>query len=248
MSWEATCWVMDRSKHKGLNLFVLLVLANDLNAQGVGYGPSVARLGKRLRIDPRTVMRCERRLEKSGELVCLSRGTGQTPTLWQIPGVVSDGFSLGSRGGKLPSQGRRIALPGEAKRPPRAGELPSLSTPLSTNPKSLVSNTSSSPTTIDEPQSVSSGKPVEKVPEELMQVLGAAPYCMDSAGIARLWIECRLQEPGVTVEKILRLAAWKARTAPRVKNLGGLLITVLPDICRHDSLYPRKGSSSPPPQ
>jgi len=89
---------------------------------------------------------------------------------------------------------------------------------------------------------------VEKVPEELLQVLGAAPYRMDSAGIARLWSDCRAQEPGVTVEKILRLAAWKARTAPRVKNLGGLLITVLPDICRHDSLYPRQGSSAPPPQ
>jgi len=247
MSAQASAWVMECSHLRGLMRWVLVLIANDSDSEGVGRHSSVTRLSRQAGLSQRSVTRILHRIEASGELVCRERGTGKSTTVWEIPGVIRDGFSLGDRGGKMPPQRDRLVLGGGVTgRHPR-GDNPTPPGVTTRHPLSTPSTTQELTNSDVPPQSVSCGKPTEKVPEELIQTLGASPYLMDSAGIARLWIECRLQEPGVTVEKILRLAAWKARTAPRVKNLGGLLITVLPDICRHDALYPRQGSSAPPP-
>ena len=239
MSAQASAWVMERSHLRGLMKWVLVLIANDSDSEGIGRHSSVARLSRQAGLPERSVIRILHRIEASGELVCRERGTGVSTTVWEIPGVVRDGFSLGSRGGKMPPQQERLVIgggvtgghPWDDRRSPlgMTGGHP-LSTP------STIQELTNSDVP---PQSVSSQKAEEKTPLELIKVLSEAPYRMDSSGVARLWHDCGAQEPGVTVEKILRLAEWKVRTSPRVRNIGGFLITVLPDICRHDALYPR---------
>ena len=248
MSAQASAWVMERSHLRGLMKWVLVLIANDSDSEGIGRHSSITRLSRQAGLCQRAVTQILHRIEASGELLCRERGTGASITIWEIPGVVRDGFSLGSRGGRMPPQQERLVLGGGVNGVHPRGERRAPQGVNGVHPLSTPSTIQELTNSDVPPQSVSSGKYVEKVPEELMQALADAPYRMDSAGIARLWVECRLQEPGVTVEKILRLAAWKVRTAQRVKNLGGFLISVLPDICRHDALYPRQGSSAPPPQ
>jgi len=239
MSAQASAWVMERSRLRGLMKWVLVLIANDSDSEGIGRHSSITRLSRQAGLCQRAVTQILHRIEASGELVCRQRGTGASITIWEIPGVVRDGFSLGGRGGKMPPQQERLVLGGGVNGVHPRGERRAPQGVNGVHPLSTPSTIQELTNSGVPPQSVSSQKAEEKTPLELIKVLSEAPYRMDSSGVARLWHDCGAQEPGVTVEKILRLAEWKVRTAPRVKNIGGFLITVLPDICRHDALYPR---------
>ena len=98
MSQQARNWVIEKSTHKGLELFCFYMLADEMNSRGEGSYASVSHLCRLMRMQRRSVQRFLRRIEASGELRCLTRGKGRANTVWQIPGVVGDGFYNVSRG------------------------------------------------------------------------------------------------------------------------------------------------------
>ena len=230
MSWEATCWVMERSTHKGGDLFCLLLIANDMNAEGRGSFSPRHKLARQMRVDRRTVMRCLRRLEKSGELVCDSRGSGHDTTWWRIPGVVLDGFAAGMRGGKLPPQGRRIALPGEAKRPPSGGVMPPIpSLPILPTVEKVNMSPPPPPKSRGEEQEARNNHQV-KTPLELKKWLAKSAVKMDGPSAERLWLACRARAPECTSLQVEWACQHKLERSAGARNLAGLIIATVPDL------------------
>jgi hypothetical protein len=230
MSWEATCWVMERSAHKGCDLFALLLIANDMNNEGRGTFSTRKKLARQMRVNERTVMRILRRLEHSEELVCEARGSGHAGSVWRIPGVVADGFAAGMRGGKLPPQGRRIALPGEAKCPPRGGKVP----PIPLLPTVLTVDNSSIPPP-PPPDSAAAAEKIspeysKRAPQELRDWLIHSAIRLDRAGADRLWQACRARVPECTPLQIMWACQHKLQGSRGARNLAGLIIATVPDL------------------
>jgi len=102
MSWEATTWVIKHSRHKGSDLLTLLILANQMRADGRVMEPSVKTLAEGTRLTERAVRGCLRRLELSGELL-IRKGGGRgrvseyvLPTLKKGEKIAP--FTAGERG------------------------------------------------------------------------------------------------------------------------------------------------------
>jgi Helix-turn-helix domain len=74
MSVEAMSWVIKNSKAKLGDFIVLLMVANQANADGSGSWPSVATLAKNSRLSERETRYCLRNLEKLGELSTILNG------------------------------------------------------------------------------------------------------------------------------------------------------------------------------
>ena len=68
MSWQATAWVIEHSKHKGSALLTLLCIANCSNESGTDAFPGIPRLARDTRMSLRQVARIIDKLEESGEL------------------------------------------------------------------------------------------------------------------------------------------------------------------------------------
>lgn len=68
MSWQATAWVIEKSKHKGSALLTLLCIANCANESGANAFPGMPRLARDTRMSLRQVSRIIEKLEASGEL------------------------------------------------------------------------------------------------------------------------------------------------------------------------------------
>ncbi len=230
MSWEATCWVMDKSAHKGCDLFTLLLIANDMNKDGRGTTSTVLQLSHQLRINLRTVIRILRRLERSGELICEFRGTGHLLSDYCIPGVIRDGYSIGSRGGKLPPQGRRIAIPGVAERHPRGGKTPP--TTLSTGGNLTLQSKSKipPPPPVAASAAATSSNDSRKAPQELREWLRSSCMHLDSLGADRLWAACRARVPECTPLTVEWTCQHKLERSRGARNLAGLIIATVPDL------------------
>lgn len=68
MSWQATSWVIEHSKHKGSALLTLLCIANCANGDGSYARPGMSRLARDTRMSRSQVLRIIQKLEASGEL------------------------------------------------------------------------------------------------------------------------------------------------------------------------------------
>lgn len=96
MSVAATNYVWEQSPAEGADRLVLLALADFADEMGNCFG-SWGKLEQKTRLARRTVADCVRRLQKSGELVMMQRGTRKTAgtgaqaTIWSIPGVAKMG-------------------------------------------------------------------------------------------------------------------------------------------------------------
>ena len=94
MSVQAEQWVAKNSRQKGSALLLLTLIAKDAGPDGRNRNTTIQRLVALSRLGPRTVSRKLHLLEESGELVCETRGTGRSPSVWVLPGVVREGYYL----------------------------------------------------------------------------------------------------------------------------------------------------------
>jgi len=230
MSWQARAWVIERSTHRGVTLFCLYMIADELNAQGVGSYASVTHLGRLMRMMRPAVQRILRRLEKSEELVCVKRGTGRENTVWRIPGVVLDGYDKSVRGNPRLPQGQPSVAPEATHGSARGnGGLPNQSTGGGARPVPHK-------TTIPPPPSVSSaaagdnGHAAENTPEDFIKVMASGENPMDVVGATRLWSACRKAAPWADLDTIIRAVEYKDRRLKGAKNPTGVLIAVVPRI------------------
>lgn len=105
MSVAATNYVWERSPAEGADRLVLLALADFADEAGNCFG-SWGKLEQKTRLARRTVADCLRRLQKSGELVMMQRGTrkvagtGAQATIWSIPGVETMGADAAPKSGR----------------------------------------------------------------------------------------------------------------------------------------------------
>lgn len=96
MSVAATNFVWERSPAEGADRLVLLALADFADESGNCFG-SWGKLREKTRLARRTIADCLRRLQKSGQLVLVERGsrkitgTGLQASIWTIPGVAEMG-------------------------------------------------------------------------------------------------------------------------------------------------------------
>lgn len=230
MSWEATCWVQERSKAKGGDLLCMFIIGNHMNGNGYGWGPSVDQLAHAMRVNRTTVQRICRRLERCGELVCTVRGSGRRASSWSMPGVVTDGFSTGGRGRTLPPQGRRIAIPGAAKRRPRGGEMQP--NPFTTPKPSLVPVVRLPPPPPEAAEAAAQASPShpKEAPPELKAWLRRSDIHLDSRGADRLWVACRARVPSCTPLEVEWACQHKLERSRGARNLAGLIIATVPDL------------------
>jgi hypothetical protein len=120
-------WVIEKSRQKGSNLLVLLMIANHAHTDGRGAYQSIATLARESRLSVRGVQYILAKLESSSELV-IERDAGPRGTnLYSLPFVVRDGFNL--RGLPANFSGRATStcenLP--ANFSPHGGSLPAKS-------------------------------------------------------------------------------------------------------------------------
>ncbi len=96
MSVAATNYVWTQSPAEGADRLVLLALADFADEQGNCFG-SWGKLEEKTRLARRTVADCLRRLQESGELVLVTKGSrkvagsGLQASIWTIPGVAEMG-------------------------------------------------------------------------------------------------------------------------------------------------------------
>jgi hypothetical protein len=96
MSVAATNYVWTQSPAEGADRLVLLALADFADEAGNCFG-SWGKLEEKTRLARRTVADCLRRLQRSGQLVLVERGSrkvagsGLQASIWTIPGVAEMG-------------------------------------------------------------------------------------------------------------------------------------------------------------
>jgi len=96
MSVAATNYVWTQSPAEGADRLVLLALADFADESGNCFG-SWGKLEEKTRLARRTVADCLRRLQESGELVLVAKGSrkvagsGLQASIWTIPGVAKMG-------------------------------------------------------------------------------------------------------------------------------------------------------------
>jgi hypothetical protein len=96
MSVAATNYVWTQSPAEGADRLVLLALADFADESGNCFG-SWGKLEEKTRLARRTVADCLRRLQESGELVLVTKGSrkvagsGLQASIWTIPGVAEMG-------------------------------------------------------------------------------------------------------------------------------------------------------------
>jgi hypothetical protein len=96
MSVAATNYVWTQSPAEGADRLVLLALADFADEAGNCFG-SWGKLEEKTRLARRTVADCLRRLQESGELVLVTKGSrkvagsGLQASIWTIPGVAKMG-------------------------------------------------------------------------------------------------------------------------------------------------------------
>jgi len=96
MSVAATNYVWTQSPAEGADRLVLLALADFADEAGNCFG-SWGKLEEKTRLARRTVADCLRRLQESGELVLVTKGSrkvagsGLQASIWTIPGVAEMG-------------------------------------------------------------------------------------------------------------------------------------------------------------
>jgi hypothetical protein len=107
MSVAATNYVWTQSPAEGADRLVLLALADFADEAGNCFG-SWGKLEEKTRLARRTVADCLRRLQESGELVLVTKGSrrvagsGLQASIWTIPGVAKMGA------GNAPKSGRWV--------------------------------------------------------------------------------------------------------------------------------------------
>src|SRR5579863_4006594 len=80
-------WVIEKSRHKGSEFVVLLMIANHAHSDGTGAWPAAETLARESRITARHVVRIIPKLEASGELE-VHKGAGPRGTnLYSILGL-----------------------------------------------------------------------------------------------------------------------------------------------------------------
>ncbi len=130
-------WVIEKSRQKGSNLLVLLMIANHADTAGVDAYPRVETLAAESRLSERAVRYILAKLARSRELVIESNAGPYGCHRYSLPGVTRDGFNVrglpANFAGRKP-QGRTPAsgnLP--AKFAPNCGNLPAKSSISSGN-------------------------------------------------------------------------------------------------------------------
>ncbi|MGO8736777.1 MAG: hypothetical protein ACLQVM_28755 [Terriglobia bacterium] len=92
MSVQAEQWVAKNSRQKGSAFLLLTLIAKGAGTDGRNRNTTIQRLAADSRLDRSTVSRNLHLLEESGELVCETRGTGRSSSVWFLPGVVREGY------------------------------------------------------------------------------------------------------------------------------------------------------------
>lgn len=72
MSIQAVAWVLDRSEAAGSFRLVLIAIANHVGPTGWAW-PSISSIAHESKVDERTVYRCMKTLEETGELTIQRR-------------------------------------------------------------------------------------------------------------------------------------------------------------------------------
>jgi hypothetical protein len=230
MSYQARGWVIERSQHSGLRLFVFYMLADEMNARGEGSYAAVSHLARVVRLSRQRVQRLLHDLEASKELECVTRGTGRTNTVWRIPGVVRDGYYAESRGNPVLPLPQPSVAPAATQSCPRGNPvLPNPSTG-GTYSKSIK------PTPPPPPAAAVLADP----PTELLQGLksyweecdryGQKAVWMDELAVGRLWAACRAAMPECTPEDVVRAVIYKGHSTKGARNPVGVLIATVPAI------------------
>lgn len=126
MSVQAMSWVIEKSRQKGSNLLVLLMIANHADTAGVEAYPKVETLAAESRLSERAVRYILEKLVRSSELVIESNAGPYGCHRYSLPGVTRDGFNL--RGLPANFAGRK-----QQGGTPASGNLPAKSAPVCGN-------------------------------------------------------------------------------------------------------------------
>jgi Helix-turn-helix domain len=94
VSVQAMSWVIEKSRQKGSNLLVLLMIANHADTTGVDAYPKVETLAAESRLSERAVRYILAKLARSSELVIESNAGPYGCHRYSLPGVTRDGFNL----------------------------------------------------------------------------------------------------------------------------------------------------------
>lgn len=94
MSVQALSWVIERSRQRGSNLLVLVMIANHANTVGENAYPRITTLADEARLSERAVRYILPKLERSLELVIERNAAEYGTHLYSLPGVIRDGFNL----------------------------------------------------------------------------------------------------------------------------------------------------------
>jgi len=232
MSDQARMWVSDKSKLRGIKFFVFYMLADQVNYKGEGTFSAGSHLAWMCRMSERSIRRILHAIERSGELVCVTRGTGHTYTMWRIPGVVSDGYDKPSRGDNLTPLRGQVDPPERTTCPPRVvNRSPNPSTGTSTSVERIKTN--STPTPPSPPVLVvSSIFPDEKQLKDFREWLDEACPSLDDMGQDRLILRCKEMAPWCDLMMICRAVKYKLHSANGARNKAGLLIATVPALLK----------------
>jgi hypothetical protein len=80
-------WVIEKSRHKGSEFVVLLMIANHAHSDGTGAWPAFETLARESRITGRHVARTIKKLVASGELHAQSKAGPNGSNLYSLPGL-----------------------------------------------------------------------------------------------------------------------------------------------------------------
>jgi hypothetical protein len=230
MSDEAKYWVLEQSKLKGFRLCVLFFIADKLNERGEGTFGGIPYIARLLRISRQRSQQLYHDIEASEELVCMKRGTGRSYTIWQIPGVVRDGYDEKFRG-KTVLPLRQPSLAPGARMPSARGKavLPNTSTGTSTSKLDHKTYIPPPPTTGGGGQ-IATEIASDTHYNDFLEWLAENCPSMDKSGQERLVRSCRKAKLGCTLSDILRVCIYKLATADGARNPAGLLIATVPAI------------------
>jgi helix-turn-helix protein len=117
MSVQASSWVWERSRQSGSALLALLAIANHANSEGKNAYPSIQTLADECRMCKRAMRYIVAKIPSS-ELKVQENAGPRGCNLYELPGVVRDGFHIpGRRRGAnfAPSDTGGVGQPGAAE-------------------------------------------------------------------------------------------------------------------------------------
>lgn len=216
MSTKLMTAIWDDSTTKGLNLFVLIAMADNANDQGICW-PSVATIAHKVRVNERTVQRAIRELAEGGHLT-IQPGGGRRSNTYRIF------YPAELRGGNLSPVTQLCHPSGDKGAAPAVTQLRHPSGDTAMSPEPLVEPSLEPPVERAEPKAP---RPRNTLFDALCEIEGSNPLEIGRKGgrIAGALRQIKEATPDVTPDEIKRRAANYRETWPTITLTATALAT-----------------------